>query len=191
MTPEHSPDDEHDEVLELDLELRTRVRAALRDVPPQPVAQADRAREVALSHVADARRARRPMWLSVAAAGVVGVLGVAVLGRGSGEPPAAEPTDRAAADTGVAMMQPEVVTQSAPAAASLLTDVDIDEIAAWVRTNEPVTQALCPVGDTERSHGVRLAGSLEVEVLVDVEAGVLRIVDAATCAILTTTPFSP
>lgn len=197
MTRPHSPDDDHDEVLEIDLEVHQRVRAALRDVPPQSPAEAERAREAALVHLGAARRTRRPRWLSVAAAGMVAVLGVAVLSRGSdeqpiAEPATAEPPERLAEDAGVALRQAPVQAESMPSTAFVLNEAQLDEVIAWARDREPVNEARCPRAvDAEQSYGNRLVGATEVEILVDLEGGTLRVLDAATCAVVAATTFSP
>lgn len=188
MTHDPTPDDEFPE---LDLEVHARVRAALRQVPQQPPEQADRARAVALGHLSVSQRPRRPVWLSVAAAGIVVVVGVAVLGRGVDAPPPAEPIERAADDSAVAMMQPEVQARSAASGVAPLNDADLGAIAAWVRASEPVSDAVCPLDNAERSYGVRLVGGVEVEVLVDTQRGLLRIVDLATCVMLGTATIVP
>jgi hypothetical protein len=191
MTHDPAPDDEF---AELDLDVHARVRAALRDVPPQAAEQADRARETALGHIETAsqagqtRRAKRPIWLTVAAAGIVSLLGVAVLSRGVDAPSTTNSVERSADEAAVAMVQPDA---RAAAVASVLSESEIDDLVAWVRSSAPVADGSCPVENAEQSYGRRLVNGVDAEVMVDVEAGTVRVVDAATCSVLATATLNP
>lgn len=179
-----------DDDLEFDIETLRRVRAALRDVPPQHPDEATRARRAALSHVITPRRPRQPAWLIVAAAGVVGILAITVLNRsgggGGGTGEMASPAQVVAeleAAASESRLAPTPMAAGAPAS--------VDDLVLWVRANRPVASAICPIEGAERSYGERRWNDADVEVLVDDEQGTVRVVDVATCATLATATLAP
>lgn len=193
MNDSPAPDDDPDATLEFDPALRERIRAALRDVAPQHPDDAHAARETALSQLTAVPARRQPAWLIVAAAGIVGVLGVAVLGRGLDSPsPSAEKQEGPA----VPFQAPPVAEQlaaadAAPPVAARSADEPLDEVIASVRSGEPVETATCPVVSGERSYGVRGWLGRRVEVLVDLDAGTLRLLEVPSCIVVATTNFTP
>jgi len=193
MNDSPPPDDDHDDSLEFDPALRERIRAALRDVTPQPPGAAHAAREAALAQLPTGSARRQPAWLIVAAAGIVGVLGVAVLGRGLDGPSPSAVTKEGPA---VPFQAPPVAEQlaapdAAPPVAARSAPEPLDEVIASVRSGEPVETATCPVVAGERSYGVRGWLGRQVEVLVDLDAGVLRLLEVPSCIVVATTNFTP
>ena len=192
MNDHSTPDDDLHEVVELDGAWSERVRAALREVPPQDPAMAAQARDAALRHVAGPRRRRQPAWLAMAAAGVVAVLGVAVLGRSeSGESNTAVPPARVVEELEGRLEAAAADTRAAAASPMMSPDADLNEIAVWVDTRSPVDDARCPLVEDERSYGVRLWSGAEVEVLVDAERRTFRLVDLAACGTLVAGSLNP
>lgn len=184
MNDQPAPHEDVDDVLQIDPAARARVRMALRDVPPQDVDQARVSIDTALDTLAGRQR-RRGAWLIVAAAGIVGVLGVAVL-RGSGSPDSDSDVDMVAAP----MVADESPTSrlAEPEAASQTT---IEQFRLDILGSTPVDEATCPVMGAEQSYGMRPWEGRTVEIVVDTTTGLFRIVDATSCQVLVVAPLTP
>jgi len=193
MNDSPTPHDDHDDTLEFDPAVRERIRAALRDVTPQETGDAHAAREAALAQLTTGPARRQSAWLIVAAAGIVGVLGVAVLDRGlDGPSPSAVTQDAPAVPFQAPPMAEQLAAaDAAPPVAARSGTEPLDEVIASVRSGEPVETATCPVATGERSYGVRGWLGRQVEVLVDIDVGALRLLEVPSCIVVATTSFTP
>jgi hypothetical protein len=184
MNDQPAPREGVDDVLHLDPALRERVRAALRDVPPQDADRAQASIDAALQTLSGRQR-RRGAWLAVAAAGVVAVLGVAVL-RG---PERSDPDSTL--DVVAAPMTVEDPAALRLAESALPTTSAIDQFRLDIIDGSPVEDAVCPLIGEERSYGVRPWEDRTVEIMVDVTAGLFRVMDVTTCQVLLMAPLTP
>lgn len=158
-----------------DLVMLGRVRAALRHVDDQDASVADAARAVALSHLsgsdhAGARSRHRSRWLAAVAAGVVGVVGAGVLLRTSPSEFDQQWTTEADASS----------FQVRSAELAVPEPLDPAALRVVVAANEP-TDATCPLSPGQRSHGVHLVGGFLVEVITEMETGMIRALDSRSC----------
>lgn len=178
MNTDPAPDDD----VELDFELRRRVREALRDVPVQPSDMAQRAVETAMTHWAPPARRRQPLWLVIGAAAIVGVVGVVVVGRSDTAPPddlVAEPVATGMSLSSDTRMAGAPETDGALEAARMLVRADA------------VVKATCPLEAAEQSFGTITWNGAPAEVLADIEANTLRLVDDTSCELLVQVPLEP
>jgi hypothetical protein len=192
MSDQPTPRDAVDDVPSLDPALRERVRTALRDVPPQDPERAQASLDAALEGLSHHQRPRRA-WLVVAAAGIVGVLGVAVLGgrQNSGSDTDLDMVATPMTVDGSSSASPPAADEARLAESALTSETILDEFRLSIIGAAPIEQAQCPITAEERSYGLRRWDSRDVELLVDVSAGLLRLVDATTCEVLIVAPLTP
>jgi hypothetical protein len=178
------PDD-----LEIDLVMLQRVRAALREVPEQDAQVAQQARERALTELSPRRR-RSSMWLTGAAAAVIGLVIVATALRSADDDlddtvasaPAVtepEPAGFRMAEAPQSAEAPEAADLAKTMAESVV-DATLDSIRTLVAAGA-VLDSVCPTDETEQSFGQQWWNGQTVEVLADRSSGIIRLVDLTTC----------